>query len=152
MPRLDFYQTSESSLEKVLLGLLTKTIQTSERAVVVMESVERINVLSSQLWTQQPDSWLPHGVIGEDEPSSHPIWLTNKIENPNNSNFLFLTDANMPDTLGEFNRCFNVFDGNVPELKTNITEHWSKFATDEYDFNYYEEKAAGKWVKTKYPV
>ena len=149
MPRLDFYQISESSLEKVLLGLLTKTIQTSERAVVVMESSERIDVLSSQLWTHQPDSWLPHGVLGEDEPRSHPIWLTNKIENPNNSNFLFLTDASMPDTLGDFSRCFNVFDGNVPVLKTNIKEHWLKFATDGHDFNYYEEKAAGKWVKTK---
>ena len=149
MPRLDFYQISESSLEKVLLGLLTKTIENSERAVVVMESGERINVLSSQLWTQQPDSWLPHGVLGEDEPSSHPIWLTNKIENPNNSNFLFLTDANMPDNLGDFSRCFNVFDGNVPEVKTNTKENWVKFTTEGYDCNCYEEKAAGKWVKTK---
>ena len=149
MPRLDFYQISESSLEKVLLGLLTKTIQTSERAVVVMESSERINVLSSQLWTHQPDSWLPHGVLGEDEPRSHPIWLTNKIENPNNSNFLFLTDANMPDAFGDFSRCFNIFDGNVPELKTNTKENWLKFKTQGYDCNYYEEKAGGKWVKTK---
>ena len=49
MPRIDFYQISESSLEKVLLGLLTKTLQTNERAVVVMESSERINILSSEL-------------------------------------------------------------------------------------------------------
>ena len=88
-------------------------------------------------------------MLGQDRPRSRPIWLTNKVENPNNSNYLLLTDAIMPDTFSEFGRRFNVFDGNVPDLKTHTKENWLKFTTEGYDCNYYEEKAEGKWVKTK---
>ncbi len=74
----------------MLPKLLEKTLASEKRAVVLAASVDRVEALAAQLWTYDPDSWLPHGTARDGSPEEQPIWLTERDENPNGAAFLFL--------------------------------------------------------------
>src|SRR5690606_15851170 len=56
---VNFYHLTRSSLEDTLPRLLTKTLQAGERAVVLLGSAERVDVLNTHLWVCDPDGFLP---------------------------------------------------------------------------------------------
>src|SRR5512144_3252348 len=114
MTDVAFYHLQKSSLEAVLPKMLEKTLAAGKRALVLASSSERVEALATHLWTYDPDAWLPHGTAQDGSPEEQPIWLTDRDENPNGAGFLFLTDAADSSHIAQYQRCFNVFDGNDP--------------------------------------
>jgi DNA polymerase III subunit chi len=108
---VNFYHLTKSSLEDALPRLLLKTLQAGERAVVLLGSEERVDSLNTYLWTYDDRGFLPHGSAKDGEADRQPIWLTHLDENPNGAAFLFVTDRAKSEKVGEFRRCFEIFDG-----------------------------------------
>ena len=147
MAEISFYHLINSTLEEVLPVLLKKTLDAGKRAVVMAASSERLETLSSILWTAEPDNWIPHGSLKDGHPEHQPIWLTISWENPNQATYLFLTDGATAVSLEGFDRCFDLFDGNEKPSVQAARDRWSELKNGFHDRNYWRQNGQGKWEK-----
>ena len=141
--RVDFYHLKTSPVEKALPQLLERALATGQRAVVLAASEDRIESLGNALWTSNPDSWLPHGSAKDGTPADQPIWLTDRDENPNGAKLIFLTDGMASERLADFDRCFDLFDGNNEDATTAARARWSTAKAGGHDLHYWQQTDAG---------
>lgn len=145
MTAIAFYHLQRSPLETALPRLLEKTLAAGKRAVVMTGSAERAAALNVLLWTYHQDSWLPHGDATDGDAEEQPVWLTTHDENPNGASFLFLTDGARSARLGEYERCFELFDGNDATALEAARERWRAYADAGHDLAYWQQTDAGGW-------
>jgi DNA polymerase-3 subunit chi len=147
MTSVAFYHLQKSTLERALPKLLEKTVETGNRAVVMAGTDDRVEALNGILWTYENDSWLPHGSSKDGAPEDQPVWLTTNDENPNQSQFLFLTDGASSDHVGEFERCFELFNGLDNAAVGAAREHWKAYKDAGFDLTYWQQNDNGKWME-----
>ena len=147
MTEIAFYHLERSSLEQALPKLLEKTTQAGKHALVMSGSLARVEWLNNILWTYESDSWLPHGAAKEGAPEQQQIWLTSEAENPNASQFLFLTDGMTVENVDIYERCFELFDGRDPTAVTSARERWKTYKEAGHQLAYWRQSELGKWEK-----
>ena len=145
MTEIAFYHLQRSPLEMALPKLLEKTLAAGQRAVVMAGSVDRVEALNSLLWTYHRDSWLPHGSARDGCAAEQPIWLTADDENPNGAKFLFLTDGATSTRVGEYDRSFELFDGNDPTAVEAARGRWSAYKEAGHELTYWRQTEGGGW-------
>ena len=144
---VNFYHLTRSSLEDTLPRLLTKTLQAGERAVVLLGSPERVDALNTHLWVYDPDGFLPHGAARDGEADRQPVWLTHVDENPNGAAFLFVADRAKSEKVGEYKRCFELFDGRDDSAVADARERWKAYKTAGHAVAYWQQTETGGWEK-----
>jgi len=132
----------------VLPRLLEKTLESDKRAVVMMGSAERVEFLNNVLWTYKKDSWLPHGNAKDGHAELQPIWLTVEDENPNQAAFLFLADGAQSNKMNDYERCFELFDGNDPDAVSAARERWKVYQDAGHGVTYWSQNDQGGWEKS----
>jgi len=147
LTEIAFYHLERTSLEKALPMLLEKTLEAGKRALVVAGSEDRVESLSGALWTYDQDSWLPHGSEKDADPEEQPVWLTTTDENLNAAQFLFLTDGATSERVADFERCFELFDGNDSHRVETSRERWKAYKDAGHDLTYWKQTPAGGWEK-----
>jgi DNA polymerase-3 subunit chi len=145
MTEIAFYHLQKSPLETVLPRLLMRTLDSGKRAIVMAGSEERVETLTSALWTFDQDAWLPHGNKRDGRADEQPIWLTTVTENPNGATYLFLTDGVAADEVGAFERCFDLFDGNDPAAVEAARARWSALKAAGHTLTYWQQDERGAW-------
>jgi len=94
MTEYRFYQLRHSNLTQALLGILPKALERGMRAHILCASQERMADLNMRLWTEDPNSFLPHGIVGEGEANHQPVLLSITNNMPaNDAKLLILTDG-----------------------------------------------------------
>ncbi len=146
MTQIAFYHLEKSPLERALPKLLEKTLAEGRRAVVMASSEQRVAALDALLWTFDREAWLPHGSAGE-TPEDQPVWLTVKDEHPNGAQFLFLTDGAASDRVAEFERCFELFDGNQAAAVDAARDRWRVYEQSGHELTYWQQTGGGRWEK-----
>lgn len=144
---IGFYHLQKWPLDRALPRLLTQIQERGMRAVVLAGSEERVEALNSLLWTFSTDSFLPHGSGRDGNAHRQPIYLTTVEENPNEATVLVLTDGMDSSRIGEFERCFDMFDGNDPEAVTAARARWKARKEAGYTLTYWQQTDGGKWEK-----
>lgn len=147
MSDVAFYQLQKLPLDRALPRLLEKSYAAGKRAVVIAGSEERVEALTALLWTYDPDSWLPHGSTRDGNPEAQPIWITDRDENPNGAVFLFLTDGADSAHLGDFERCFDLFDGHDPEALAAARQRWVRCKAAGHHVTYWQQTGQGGWER-----
>lgn len=147
MTDIAFYHLQKLPLERVLPTLLEKTLEGGKRALVLAGSTERVEVLAGFLWTYEQGSWLPHGCSPDDNPEQQPVWLTTGDDNLNKADFLFLTDGASSEKVGDFERCFELFDGRDAGAVTAARQRWKKYTDAGHDLTYWRQSETGRWQK-----
>ncbi len=146
--QISFYHLTRTPLEKALPRLLEKVVEKGARAVV-LTPFERLKVLDDSLWTYKPDGFLPHstreGAIKEGtHAEDHPIWLTDTLENPNQSGYLVVTGGvPLPDLTG-FTHCLYLFDSHIDEELKEARASWKIAKTHEAP-RYWKQTEQGAW-------
>jgi DNA polymerase-3 subunit chi len=110
-------------------------------------SEERVEALNNRLWTYHQDAWLPHGSAADGHPEDQPVWLSVDDDNANGAQFLFLTDGATSARVGEFERCFELFDGRDEAALAAARERWSAYKAAGHALTYWCQTAAGGWEK-----
>ena len=141
-----FYHLQRSPLDAVLPKLLQRTLDQGKRALVLAGSEDRVENLSSVLWTYDPASWLPHGTVKDGRAEDQPIWLSAYAENPNGAAFLFLTDGTEADPSG-YERCFDLFDGNDETAVAAARDRWKRLKEAGHTLTYWQQNERGGWEK-----
>lgn len=147
MSRVDFYHLQKQTLEEVLPKLLSKAYSTGKHIVVKIGTPERIEFLNTELWTFNDESFLPHGSKKDGFAAQQPIWLTDADDNPNEAAFLFLTDGAeiSTDKLSDYERIFNIFDGNSDEALLQARNLWKEFKQAGCEVYYWQQTEKGVW-------
>lgn len=141
-----FYHLEQQPLEKVVPVLLEKTLERGWKAVVELGSKERADALDNALWAWRDDSFLPHGIEGEDTDPLQPILLTTSDANTNQANVRFFVDGTVPRVEGEYTRLVYMFDGHDPDAVTKARAAWKQLSP-ENDVTYWQQEPSGRWVK-----
>ncbi len=149
MTRVDFYHLQQKTLDEVLPKLLQKAYSTGKRIKVKIGTEERVEFINSLLWTYNDESFLPHGSKKDGFADQQPIWLSADIENPNTALFLFLVDGaeENAETLMQYERVFNIFDGNSAEAVQQARRLWKEYKNSGCEVYYWQQDNAGKWIQ-----
>jgi DNA polymerase III subunit chi len=153
MTEFSFYHLLTTSLEQALPKLLERVAGLGLRSVVVLGSPDRIASVSTALWTADPASFLAHG-SARDSPeraARQPIWLTDRLENPNGAQVLILADgATAPiPALGAgagddaYVRRLDIFDGNDEAAVIAARERYKTAKDAGFPLKYFRQTAAG---------
>ena len=146
MTEIGFYHLTRSGLDRALPQLLGKTLDAGKRALVVLGSDERVTWFDDHLWTFDPGSWLPHGTKASGDAAEQPIWLDVTDSNPNGAAFLFLADGATSDKVGDFERCFELFDGHDDDAVAAARERWKAYKDAGHELAYWQQGERG-WEK-----
>ena len=144
MTEIGFYHLTRSTLAQALPRLLARTLAAGQRALVFGSSAAGLEALSTALWTQS--GWLPHGLTSDGDPDLQPIWLSTMAEPLNGARYLFMVDGAETDRIKDYDRVFDLFDGNSPETVAAARVRW-KNAKDAGHSLAYWQQTESSWQK-----
>ena len=142
-----FYHLERSRAEQVLPELLEKTLGRGWTALVRGVDRARLEQLDTHLWTWRDDAFLPHGLADEPMAERQPVLLTDKLDNPNGGDALFLIDGAEPGELGDFARCVLLFDGRDDTALAQARGRWAGFKKAGHPVSYWRQGAERGWEK-----
>ncbi|MBP5353293.1 MAG: DNA polymerase III subunit chi [Alphaproteobacteria bacterium] len=147
MSRIDFYHLQKQTLDEVLPKLLQKAYATGKKILVKVGTEERVEFINNWLWCFNDESFLPHGSKKDGFANQQPIWITADDANANNAEFLFLVDGAVAEvgSLQNYERVFNIFDGNAEAALQQAREQWKKYKEAAFDVHYWQQNNAGTW-------
>ena len=149
MSRVDFYHLQKQTLEQVLPKLVEKAYATGKNIKIKVGNEARVEFINSLLWTYSDESFIPHGSKKDGFAKEQPIWLSSEDDNPNQAEMLFLVDGAAIELseIKNFERIFNVFDGNVEESLQQARLFWKELSATEEEKNYFQQDENGRWNK-----
>ena len=147
MTEISFYHLTLLPLERALPRLLEKILQAKKRAVILCGSEEKLDYLNGTLWTLGKLSFIPHGSAKEGYEKDQPIWLTTQDENPNEAQFLILTEGAESPSLPSYERCLDLFDGNDEEALMDARKRWKSYKEQGHTLTYWKQTESGAWEK-----
>lgn len=147
MTEIWFYHLESQPLERALPVLLEKTIERGWRAVVETSSRERAVAIDTLLWTYRDDSFLPHGIAGDETDPDQPVLIAMDEGNPNSANVRFFVDRAVPRSGDGYERIFFLFSGHDPDAVTEARAAWQGLKAADNALTYWQQDDGGRWVK-----
>jgi DNA polymerase-3 subunit chi len=141
-----FYHLESQPLERVLPTLLEKSLERGWRAVVETSSRERASAIDALLWTYRDDSFLPHGIAGEETDPDQPVLITMDETNPNAANVRFYVDRAVPCSGEGYERIVFLFSGHDPDAVTEARAAWTSLRAGNA-LTYWQQDEGGRWEK-----
>lgn len=142
-----FYHLERAPLERVLPGLLERTLARGWRAAVQAGSQERLEALDQHLWTYAEESFLPHGTAKDGRPADQPVFLTIEEDNPSGANVRFLVDGATIASFTGYERIVILFDGREDEAVARAREQWKAAKTAGCEATYWQQTSEGRWER-----
>jgi DNA polymerase-3 subunit chi len=148
MTEVLFYHLQGQPLERVLPGLLERSLERGWRVIVQSSAEERVEALDAQLWTFREESFLPHGTHREAAAAEQPVLITVKDDNPNGATVRFLIDgAPLPADAASYQRVVLLFDGTDDDAVAQARTHWAAAKQQGFAVTYWQTDENGRWVK-----
>jgi DNA polymerase-3 subunit chi len=149
MTEVLFYHLQGQPLDRVLPGLLERSLERGWRVVVQSSAEERVEALDAQLWTFREDSFLPHGTHRDvTSAPEQPVLITVNDDNPNGATVRFLIDgAPMPADAASYERIVLLFDGTDEDAVGEARKRWTAAKEQGLAVTYWQPDENGRWVK-----
>jgi DNA polymerase-3 subunit chi len=104
--RVDFYQLGRDPLVSVLASIASRVLASGDRLLVVTGDEEQARAIDEGLWTSSIENFLPHGLIGADQP----ILISPWPEPANAARNIAIVDGMWRSEALDFDRAFHFFD------------------------------------------
>ena len=147
MTEINFYQLQQSPLEKTLPKLLEKIYDGKMKTVVLIENEEKLKEIDAQLWSYSQSSFLPHGCEKDGFEKDHPIWLTTRLENPNDASVLVVIEGEEVKNFTSFQKCLNLFNGYDEGAVRRARQRWQSYRQQGHSLTYWFQDPKGAWQK-----
>ena len=132
MTEIGFYHLTRTALDQALPKLLGRVLAQAGRAQVLVGNAERLPALDDSLWKCADPDWLPHGTAASGHAEMQPIWLT--------------ADGAQSARLAEFDRVFDLFDGNDEAALAAARARWKAAKEAGHLLSYWQQGQRG-WEK-----
>lgn len=146
MTEVFFYHLEARPLEQVVPQLLEKSLERGWRAVVEVGSTERAEALDALLWTYRDDSFLAHGLAGQDTDALQPVLLTTGNDNANSAQVRFFVDRAVPRDTAGYQRIVYLFSGHDPDALAEARAAW-RALREGNEVTYWQQAPDGRWTK-----
>ena len=146
MAEIGFYHLTRTALAEALARLLGRTLDAGQRALVLCPDAASLKALDAALWACPEPAWLPHGTPADGDADLQPVWLSTDPEPANGARFLFLVDGADTERRGEFERVFDLFDGNDDGRVTAARGRWRTAKDAGHALTYWKQGSRG-WEK-----
>lgn len=140
-----FYHLERQPLDRVLPGLLERTLARGWRAVVQAGSAERLEAVDLLLWTYNDESFLPHGTAKDGPPALQPVFLTTGEDNPNGAGVRFLVDGATLQSFNGYLRIVVIFDGADRMALESARAQWKVAKGQGCKVAYWQQNDQGRW-------
>ena len=138
--QVDFYQLGRDPLPQVVCSIATRVLAGGGRLLIVTGDEAQAAALDQQLWTVSPDSFLPHGRAGADQP----VLIAPDCGAANGARHVALVDGRWRDEATGFDRAFHFFDDGSIEAARAA---WRSLNAREDVEPRYWRQDDGRWVK-----
>jgi DNA polymerase-3 subunit chi len=142
---IQFYHLRSTSRERAVPKLMEKALASGARVVVMAASDSALKAMSEALWTNDADSFLPHGTVREPHAAEQPIILTVADENPNNADILCVLDGVSPASLPTYSKVLDVFDGSDDSAVAAARQRWTRYKDEGHKLQYVKQQQGGGW-------
>ena len=105
-----------------------------------------MKALDAALWACPEPVWLPHGTAADGDADLQPVWLSTSAEPENGARFLFLVDGVETPRAADFDRVFDLFDGNDPDKVAAARNRWRAGKAAGHELAYWKQGPRG-WEK-----
>ncbi len=146
MSDIRFYHLAHQTLAQALPRLLEKALQSGHRMLVKAPSTEAVERLNTALWTDRPESFLPHGSAKDGHATEHPVWLTASDENPNGASVLVLVEGAHSEHLGDYTLICDMLDGTQAQAVALGRTRWKHYKEAGHTVTYWQQSPQG-WEK-----
>jgi DNA polymerase III subunit chi len=152
MTEIWFYHLQRQPLEKILPGLIEKSLEKGWRVALQARSEERLQSLDSWLWTFSEESFLAHGRAGDADPELLLVYLTTGTENANGAALrLFVEGTQIAPALAGpgagYARAVALFDGANSEELAIARSQWKELKEQGFAVTYWQQGQDGRWEK-----
>ena len=150
MGEIRFQHLERQRVDHALAALLERAYGEGRHILVRASSREIVAALNDRLWTYDDASFLPHGTIGDGDPTSQPIFLTVEIDNPNIATMLVLLTGAATDPRDEvFEHIVRLFDGRDEDAIAEARREWKQLKDEGLSISYWREGDDGGWEKAR---
>lgn len=148
--QVTFYELIATSLEKTLPKILEKVYENGLKAVIRVESDERLKAIDSTMWTYTTLGFLPHGSANDPKEfqNHQPIWLTTGLDNPINASVLVITHQDCSN-IENYERILDVYDGNTENAITLASERATHYKALGCEIITWKQTLKGTWEKAE---
>ena len=143
MAQVGFYHLTRTGLIDALPKLLGRTLESGQRAVVVAPTASMVEQLNKALWEVADPIWLPHGTAAEGDADLQPVWLATEDTAPNGARYLFVVGGADSARLGDYDRVFDLFDGNDEAAVAAARIRWKAAKDAGHDMTYWQQGPRG---------
>ena len=144
-----FYHLTRGRIEQVLPRLMVKILEAGHRAIVRGRNAQALRLIDDKLWTEIPESFLPHALMPCENAQSQPIILTEGSDVPNGAKVCVLLDPQLPEDAAQFSRILLLFDGQDSQALAEARATWKKIKQVEgLTASYWTQGEKGGWQKS----
>ena len=150
MSEFRFLHCERRRVDQALPDLLARFCLDGRRTIVRAPSAEMVQALNDRLWTFDDASFLPHGAAGDGDPASQPVFLTERVGNPNAAVALILLSGAETSPEDEaFETTFRLFDGRDEDALAEARREWKRLKDAGRAVSYWREGDDGGWEKAR---
>ena len=151
LPEFRFHQLKRRRLTDALPDFLEAALAEGLRVVLRAGDEAQRDSLNDWLWTYREDSFLPHGIAGEGEAATQPIYLTAGDEVPNGARLrVLLTPLDAPRFINDSaERVAVMFEERDPEAVVQARVAWKALAGQGLSVSFWQEGDEGGWVRAR---
>ena len=140
--QVDFYHLTAQPLDRVLPQIAEKVVASGQRLLIVAAGEEQRRHLDRLLWSYAPESFLPHGPLGDGE-QVQPVLIAPDVNAANRARHIALVDGEWRDDALDFDRAFHIFDD---EQVREARLAWRALGDREgVERRYWKQNDAGRW-------
>lgn len=146
MGKAMFYHLTHRPLEATLPMLLDRSLQAGWRVAVRGTSPDRMRWLDERLWSLGEESFLPHGLAGQDYEADQPVLLTTDTGLPNGASCLMSVDGAdvTAQEVQAMERVCILFDGTNGDAVQHARGQWKALTGAGVAAQYWSEES-GRW-------
>ncbi len=146
MTDVRFYHLQKTSEAQALPQITLKAWQAGHRVVIKCADEAQVEKLNDALWTFRADVFLPHGSAADGSAADQPVWLTTGDDNPNGSKTLVLSAGCTSNSVGTYDLCCAMLDGNDQTQVEAARGQWKQYKDAGHGVSYWQQTDKG-WEK-----
>ncbi len=152
MTEILFYHLERSPLDRVLPGLVEKTLERGWRGLIACDSAERADAIDTLLWTYNDQTFLPHAQKGDGDAARQPVLVAVEQDNANRADVMFFVGGALPaawdaEPVTALTRAVLMFDGRDETALAAARAAWKAAKDAGHAVTYWKESPGGKWEK-----
>ena len=151
--QVSFYHIMQPDFERSICKLIEKIYNSGLSLIVFFEQKSQVESLNKTLWTFASKSFIPHGSVYDILPESHPILISDNLENAmklKKADILMVCNSTLPicEAFLELpEKLIYIFHNQDIEILEGARLEYRRLKEVGAELFYYKQEEDGGWVK-----